>query len=142
KNGSPLRSSLKDVGTGERAGFYAQTWPLDLGICPVLTANDRQLAPKSGAYSTQVVLFQPDADAIGHALIEAGPADEGLNARKPHPIPHVVAHTGKAYRDALVLQLFDQTQQRVAGTGINKVHRICVQKHVLHWRVTSCQRRP
>src|SRR6516225_5333422 len=57
-------------------------------------------------------------------------------------LPDFVPYAGESDRDSLALQLFDEAHQRVAGTGIDKVRRICVYKNVLRWRAARGQRSP
>ena len=81
-------------------------------------------------------LLLPGAYAIGHPFVEVGRAHEGFEARSPHALPDVVAHTGDREGDALALQLLDEVQQGVAGAYVNLVHCLCVHKHVLRRRVS------
>src|SRR2546427_1181827 len=83
----------------------------------------------------------PGAHAIGHTVVEARRAHDSLYASEPHSLSHRVAHTGEGDGYTSALRLLDGVQQRVAGGGVDEVHRICVQKDVIRGRAARSQRR-
>ena len=74
-------------------------------------------------------------DAVGHALVEVDRPHDSLYAPTPHLLAYFVAYAGEGEGDSLALQFSDEIQQRVAGAGVDSVHRFRVQKHVFYWRV-------
>src|ERR1700752_1336542 len=86
---------------------------------------------RSRGHSVEAFLPLPGAHAVGHTFVEVGRADGSLYAREPHLFPYFGAYTSEGKGDALAAQLFDLVQRLVAGAGVNEVHRICVQKHML-----------
>src|SRR5262245_41762075 len=82
----------------------------------------------------------PGTHAIGHAFMEVRRAHGGLDAAALHSLPHFVAHMGECQADALALQLPDGAQHRVAGGGVDEVHRACVQEYLLRRRAARAQR--
>src|SRR4029453_4877029 len=73
----------------------------------------------------------PGLHAVGDALVEARRAHDRLDASESHALAHRVAHTGESEAAPLALRLLDEVEQRVAGGGVYRVHRLCVQEHVL-----------
>src|SRR5215472_8046295 len=88
--------------------------------------NSRSLAIPIPRTQRRGFLPLPSAHAVRHTFVEVGWAHGSLYPAEPHPVPHRVAHTGEGEGDALALELLDGVRQRVAGGGVNEVHRIPV----------------
>jgi hypothetical protein len=73
----------------------------------------------------------PSAHAVGHPFVEVGRSYGCLYPSNSHPLSYAVTHTGEGEGDALALQLLDEDQQRIAGAGVDEIHRVCVQKNLL-----------
>ena len=120
KYGYPLFASHSAAGSGIR--------------CTILR---RRVAAGT---ASRLSLLLPGAHAVGHTFVEVSRTDDSLYAPEPHPLSYLVAHAGEGEGDTLALQLLDGAQQRVAGAGVDEVHRICVQKHMLRRRTGRGQR--
>ena len=85
-------------------------------------------------------MLLPSVDAVCYAFVKAGRTHDRLDAGEPKPISYLVAHAGEGNGDALALQLLDGVQQRVAGTGVDEVDRVCIEKNVLCRRAVGRHR--
>src|SRR5690242_9329742 len=92
------------------------------------------------AYSVVLLSLSPCAHPVGHTLVKVGRTHNSFYTSEPHPVSYFVAHSGEGDSQALALQLLDGVQQRVAGGGVYKIHRIRIHKHMLGRRAGSRQR--
>src|SRR5262249_25153326 len=73
----------------------------------------------------------PSAHTICYALVEIAATDHSFYASEAHALAHLVADPGEGQGDALTLEFLGEAQQLVAGAGVDEVHRLCIQKHML-----------